>query len=160
MKTIYLAGGCLWSVQYFMKYIPGVIKTEAGRANGTTHSLDGPYDGYAECVKVTYDEKKLSVPDLMGYLFEIIDPYSVDHQGMDHGKKYRTGVYSEEEEPLEEARWFIAARPDADRIRVEVLPLTNYIPSAPEHQDHLEKHPEDHYLCSIPWSLLKKYKKD
>ena len=48
MKTIYLAGGCLWSVQYFMKYIPGVIKTEAGRANGTTHSLDGPYDGYAE----------------------------------------------------------------------------------------------------------------
>lgn len=63
MKTIYLAGGCLWSVQYFMKYIPGVIKTEAGRANGTTHSLDGPYDGYAECVKVTYDEKKLSVPD-------------------------------------------------------------------------------------------------
>ena len=158
MKTIYLAGGCLWSVQYFMNTIPGVIKTEAGRANGSTDTLDGPYNGYAECVKVTYDETKLSVPDLMGYLFEIIDPHSVDHQGMDYGKKYRTGVYSEEKEPLEEARRFIAARPDADRIKVEVLPLTSYIPSAPEHQDHLEKHPEDHYLCSIPWSLLKKYK--
>ena len=160
MKTIYLAGGCLWSVQYFMNTIPGVIKTEAGRANGSTDTLDGPYNGYAECVKVTYDKTKLSVPDLMAYLFEIIDPYSVDHQGMDYGKKYRTGVYSQEKEPLEEARRFIAARPDADRIKVEVLPLTSYIPSAPEHQDHLEKHPEDHYLCSIPWSLLKKYKKE
>lgn len=160
MKTIYLAGGCLWSVQYFMNTIPGVIKTEAGRANGSTDTLDGPYNGYAECVKVTYDETKLSVPDLMAYLFEIIDPYSVDHQGMDYGKKYRTGVYSQEKESLEEARRFIAARPDADRIKVEVLPLTSYIPSAPEHQDHLEKHPEDHYLCSIPWSLLKKYKKE
>ena len=158
MKTIYLAGGCLWSVQYFMNTIPGVIKTEAGRANGSSCSLEGPYDGYAECVKVTYDEKKLSVADLMSYLFEIIDPYSVDHQGMDYGKKYRTGVYSKEKESLEEARRFIAARPDADKIRVEVLPLTSYIPSAPEHQDHLEKHPEDHYLCSIPWGLLKKYK--
>lgn len=26
--------------------------TEAGRANGQTNSLDGEYDGYAECVKV------------------------------------------------------------------------------------------------------------
>ncbi len=30
----------------------------------------------------------------MGYLFEIIDPYSVNRQGIDVGEKYRTGVYS------------------------------------------------------------------
>ena len=42
MKTIYLAGGCLWSVQYFMNTIPGVIKTEAGRANGSTDTLGQP----------------------------------------------------------------------------------------------------------------------
>lgn len=86
MKTIYLAGGCLWSVQYFMKYIPGVIKTEAGRANGTTHSLDGPYDGYAECVKVTYDEKKLSVPDLMGYLLKSSIPTALTTRVWTTGK--------------------------------------------------------------------------
>ena len=78
---------------------------------------------------------------------------------MDYGEKYRTGVYSTDENVLKEARQFIAERPDADRIQVEVRPLTQYVPSAPEHQNHLERHPEDHYLCSIPWSLLRKYRR-
>ncbi|KKM75702.1 hypothetical protein LCGC14_1387600, partial [marine sediment metagenome] len=34
--TIYFAGGCLWGVQEFLKHLPGVISTEAGRANGTS----------------------------------------------------------------------------------------------------------------------------
>lgn len=133
MRTVYLAGGCLWSVQYFMNTIPGVVATEAGRANGKTASLAPPYDGYAECVKVTYDEKRTSVRDLTAHLFEIIDPYSVNHQGMDYGEKYRTGVYSTDEHVLKEVRQFIAERPDANRIQVEVKPLTQYVPSAPEH---------------------------
>ena len=76
METVYIAGGCLWGVQHFFDTVPGVQMTEAGRANGTTSSLDGPYDGYAECVKVVYDEKNTSISELMAHLFEIIDPYS------------------------------------------------------------------------------------
>ena len=57
METVYIAGGGLWGVQHFFDTVPGVRTTEAGRANGTTNTLDGPYDGYAECVKVVFDEK-------------------------------------------------------------------------------------------------------
>lgn len=56
MYTIYLAGGCLWGVQAFLKTVPGVVETEAGRANGMTATLDGPYDGYAECVKTVCED--------------------------------------------------------------------------------------------------------
>ena len=70
METVYIAGGCLWGVQHFFDTVPGVQMTEAGRANGTTSSLDGPYDGYAECVKVVYDEKNTSISELMAHLFE------------------------------------------------------------------------------------------
>ena len=89
METVYIAGGCLWGVQHFFDTVPGVQMTEAGRANGTTSSLDGPYDGYAECVKVVYDEKNTSISELMAHLFEIIDPYSLNKQGVDVGKKYQ-----------------------------------------------------------------------
>ena len=65
METVYIAGGCLWGVQHFFDTVPGVRTTEAGRANGTTNTLDGPYDGYAECVKVVFDEKCISVTELM-----------------------------------------------------------------------------------------------
>lgn len=46
MEVIYFAGGCLWGVQEFLKHIPGVIDTEAGRANGKTNFIFSEYDGY------------------------------------------------------------------------------------------------------------------
>ena len=158
METVYIAGGCLWGVQHFFKSLPGVISTEAGRANGTSNTLDGEYDGYAECVKVDFDETKVSVTDLMNYLFEIIDPYSVNWQGVDVGKKYRTGLYSTCQKHLDEARAFIDNRPDRDEIAVEVLLLTNYVRSADEHQDRLELHPEDYSYCHISLSVMNKYR--
>jgi peptide-methionine (S)-S-oxide reductase len=122
MEIVYFAGGCLWGVQAFIKTLPGVQFTEAGRANGTSQTLDGDYDGYAECVKTGFDPEVLTMKELMGYFFEIIDPYRNDH----------------------------------DLIVVEVLPLTNYVRSAEEHQDRLARCPNDY--CHIPEEILSKYK--
>ena len=156
MEVIYIAGGCLWGVQAFIKTLPGVTFTEAGRANGISHTLDGEYDGYAECVKTGFDPNVVTVNKLMEFFFEIIDPYSLNQQGPDVGEKYRTGVYSEQPKHLEEARAFIKKRSDRERIVVEVLPLTNYIRSAEEHQDRLTRCPDDY--CHIPAEILNKYK--
>ncbi len=155
METIYFAGGCLWGVQAYIKTLPGVIATEAGRANGITGSLEGSYDGYAECVKTTFDETQVTVERLMDYFFEIIDPYSLNKQGIDVGRKYRTGVYSTDPIHLYKATQYIESRPDKDRVVVEIKPLTCYVPSAEEHQDHLDKYPHDY--CHIPQELLTKY---
>jgi peptide-methionine (S)-S-oxide reductase len=132
-SEIYLAGGCLWGVQAYLRTLPGVTATEAGRANGTSRTLDGEYDGYAECVRTEFDPDAVTV-----------------------GEKYRTGVYSEDPAHLDQARAFIAARNNADRIAVEVLPLTNFVRSADEHQDRLERCPDDY--CHIPTELLTKYR--
>lgn len=156
MEVLYIAGGCLWGVQAFIKTLPGVKATEAGRANGTSHTLDGDYDGYAECVKTEFDPAILTIQDLMAYVFEIIDPYSLNRQGQDVGEKYRTGVYSENPKHLEEVKTFIRERSDCERIVVEVLPLSNYVKSAEEHQDRLTRCPDDY--CHIPEKLLSKYK--
>lgn len=156
MQVVYLAGGCLWGVQAFVKTLPGVMFTEAGRANGTSSTLEGDYDGYAECVKTGFDPAMITVKELMGYLFEVIDPYSLNKQGQDVGEKYRTGFYSENLEHLREAKAFLQERDDYSRIVVEVLPLTNYVKSAEQHQDRLEKFPKDY--CHIPREILNKYR--
>ncbi|MDW0109706.1 peptide-methionine (S)-S-oxide reductase [Sporosarcina aquimarina] len=155
MEVVYLAGGCLWGVQGFIKTLPGVLFTEAGRANGTSQLLEGEYDGYAECVKTSFDPEVVTIKELMGYLFEIIDPYSLNKQGQDIGEKYRTGVYSEKREHLEEATAFLRGRTDYDRIVVEVMPLTNYVRSAEEHQDRLTRCPDDY--CHISKEFMEKY---
>ncbi|MGF1734253.1 peptide-methionine (S)-S-oxide reductase [Photobacterium satsumensis] len=156
MEQIYFAGGCLWGVQEFMKHLPGVESTEAGRANGTTDTTQSDYDGYAECVLIQFDAEIVTVKQLMTFLFEIIDPYSVNKQGDDVGLKYRTGVYSKNPSHLVQAREYIDAREDKERIAVEVMPLTNYVKSDEEHQDRLTRFPNDY--CHIPLDLLHKYK--
>ena len=156
-EEIYLAGGCLWGVQEFVRHLPGVMVTEAGRANGTSNSIKGEYDGFAECVRTVFDPAKVSVSRLVEYLFEIIDPYSINQQGPDIGEKYRTGVYSKSDAHINEAKQWIASNEDADRIVVEVLPLINYVRSDEEHQDRLTRCPDD--ACHLPKVLLHKYKK-
>jgi len=156
-KEIFFAGGCLWGVQEFMRHLPGVITTEAGRANGSSQTTQSEYDGYAECVRVEFDQQVVSLAELMGYFFEIIDPYSVNRQGEDVGEKYRTGVYSDDEADLEVVKQYINARTDADKIVVEIKGLENYVRSDDEHQDRLTIHPEDY--CHIPLELLHKYRR-
>ena len=155
-EEIYLAGGCLWGVQEFIRHLPGVIKTEAGRANGTSQTIHGEYDGYAECVLTVFDPNQLTICRLLEYFFEIIDPYSFNQQGPDIGEKYRTGIYSHSEKHLQEAKTWIESRKDRDRIALEVLPLTNYLQSDDEHQDRLTRDPNAQ--CHIPRSTLYKYK--
>ena len=154
--TLYFAGGCLWGVQEFMRYLPGVVTTEAGRANGTSNTTQGEYDGYAECVKVTFDAQEVTLNELIGYFFEIIDPYSINKQGDDVGPKYRTAIYSKNQSHLDAASNYINKRSDAEKVVVSVELLTNYLPSDAEHQDRLTNHPDDY--CHLPFELLYKYK--
>lgn len=158
METVYFAGGCLWGIQAYIKTLKGVVFTEAGRANGTTNTIYGDYDGYAECVKTVFDCNLVSLEELIEYFFEIIDPYSLNKQGNDVGMKYRTGIYSQNNKHLEIARKYINNRDDRGKIVVEVLTLNNYVRSAEEHQDRLDKYPNDY--CHIPRELLNKYKKN
>jgi len=155
-SEIFLAGGCLWGVQEFLRYVPGILETEAGRANGSSQSTVGEYDGYAECVRACFDSGVQSVTGLLPYFFEIIDPYSVNRQGDDVGEKYRTGVYSQHRMHLDEARTYINSRADQARIEVEVLPLLNFVRSDAEHQDRLLRCPDDY--CHLDEALLYKYK--
>ena len=97
MKTIYLAGGCFWGTQKFFDQFDGVIRTEVGYANGPDswrRSLPlvagrGPtYEevcdnsGHAETVRIDYDESRISLTKLLEYYFMVIDPVSVNRQGM------------------------------------------------------------------------------
>ena len=156
-EELYFAGGCLWGVQEFFRHVPGVVSTEAGRANGATDQRHGDYDGYAECVRIQFDPQQVSVEQLIEALFEIIDPYSLNRQGADVGAKYRTGVYSQDPSHLRRATEWILSRSDASRVVVEVMPLTNYLKSAAAHQDRLTRRPGDY--CHIPRQLLYRYRK-
>lgn len=108
-------------------------------------------------MRTQFDPNIVSAEQLMGYFFEIIDPYSINKQGEDIGEKYRTGVYSSNKNHLIEARNYINKRDGAAQVAVEVLPLFNYVKRDDEHQDRLTRCPDDY--CHIPKNILHKYKR-
>ena len=98
MKEIYLAGGCFWGTEHFLKQIEGVEATRVGYANGnianpTYQQVCTGTTNFAETVKVQYDPDKADLPFLIDLYFKTIDPTSLNRQGNDRGTQYRTGIY-------------------------------------------------------------------
>ena len=74
-KTVYLAGGCFWGMQKYLKLINGVLATEVGFANGHTESpsykeVYTDATGHAETVRVEYDADVLDLQDLVRFFFK------------------------------------------------------------------------------------------
>ena len=73
-KEIYLAGGCFWGAEHFLKQISGVTYTAVGFANGnvpdpTYKLVYTDTTGYAETVHVKYDPAVVSLKFLLHLFF-------------------------------------------------------------------------------------------
>lgn len=148
-KTIYLAGGCFWGTEHYLKKIRGVTSTQTGYANGNT--LNPSYKevytdttGFAETVKVCYDSEILSLDFLLEMYFIAIDPLSLNKQGEDTGTRYRTGIYYCNPSDLATIRNVCdnEERKLGQKIAVEVEELKNFYPAEEYHQDYLDKNPD------------------
>jgi peptide methionine sulfoxide reductase msrA/msrB len=160
---IYLAGGCFWGTEKYLSLIPGVIRTEAGYANGLT-AEPGYEDvcyrdsGHAETVLVEYDPALLPLPRLLSLFYRAIDPLSVNRQGADRGVQYRTGIYyvDETDRPAIEASLAELQTHFQKPIAVECEPLKNYYPAEAYHQKYLDKNPGGY--CHIGPALFEEVK--
>jgi len=147
-KVIYLAGGCFWGMQKYLKLIRGVVSTEVGFANGHTESpsyreVYTDTTGHTETVRVIYDPEVLDLRDLVRFFFKAIDPLSVNRQGEDEGTRYRTGVYytaESERAPIMSIFDEVSAGIGED-LAVECCPLGCFYPAEEYHQDYLDKNP-------------------
>ena len=159
LRKIWLAGGCFWGVEAYMARIPGVSATSVGYANGRTanptyREVCSHRTGYAEAVHLEYDPQRLSLRDLLGYFFQIIDPTTLNRQGNDLGDQYRTGIYYQDPADLPIIQAAVAAEQEKQTkpVVTEVMPLQNYYLAEEEHQHYLEKNPGGY--CHISFASL------
>lgn len=156
---IYLAGGCFWGTEHYLKQIDGVLETQTGYANG--HGKNPSYQevctdktGFAEAVRVVYDPERLPLTLLLQLYFKSINPTSLNRQGNDVGTQYRTGIYytNKNDLPLIMAEMEKVAKQYQQPLQVEVLPLKNFYDAEDYHQDYLEKNPTGY--CHLPQALF------
>ena len=101
-QTAYFAGGCFWGLERYFQNVDGVTDTTVGYAQSTVESpayeqvCAGGTDA-AETVKVEFNPAQVSLRTLTLLFLEVIDPFSVDQQGEDRGRQYRTGMFYTDE---------------------------------------------------------------
>ena len=161
MAVLYLAAGCFWGAQHFLRQLPGVLSTRVGYANGRTENpsyeqVKHEHTGHAETVEVQYDQAVLPTAELLDCYYLCIDPTSVNRQGEDEGEQYRTGIYYTDPALLPDIQASLdrlAARYDKP-LAIQLEPLAQFFPAEDYHQDYLIKNPNGY--CHIPRDLIQK----
>ncbi|MBQ1268415.1 MAG: peptide-methionine (S)-S-oxide reductase MsrA [Muribaculaceae bacterium] len=159
IKEIYLAGGCFWGTQHFLKQINGVVSTSVGYANGTVpnptyNEVYTDKTGHVETVRVCYDSDVVSLEMILDLYFQTIDPTSLDQQGPDIGTRYRTGIYYTDADDVDVIRNVTKriALQYIQPIVVEIERLECFYLAEDYHQDYLDKNPGGY--CHIPRSMF------
>ena len=159
LKEIYFAGGCFWGIEGYFKKVKGVVETNTGYANGKTDKTtynELKETDHAETVQILYDDNIVSLQELLVRFFTVIDPTSLNKQGNDVGRQYRTGIYYKDVSLEPKITLFIerVQKKIEKPILVEVLPLKHFVLAEEYHQDYLDKNPNGY--CHINLSSADK----
>jgi methionine-S-sulfoxide reductase len=139
-----------------------VISAESGYMQGrvdkpTYEQVCDGATGHAEAVKVVYDPKVITYPQLLEGFFAMHDPTQLNRQGPDVGDQYRSGVYATSAAQLEQAKAYVAeltSRKAFSRpIVTQVEMASAFWPAEGYHQDYVERTGR---VCHVgdPWPKI------
>ncbi len=136
------AAGCFWGVEYYLKKLPGVLKTEVGYTGGKTQGptyqqICAGNTGHYEAIRVVYDPTQLSYTALIKYFFEIHDPSQQNGQGPDIGQQYQSAIFYYNTRQAETAAEVIDLLAQKGiTVATKCLPVTPFWRAESYHQDY------------------------
>lgn len=163
-----LAGGCFWCTEAVFERVRGVKDVISGYTGGSQENptyKDVSYGrtDHAEAVELYFDPDEISYRELIEIFFATHDPTTLNQQGPDIGKQYRSAVFYHLEDQKLTAQNFIKILTDkgvyVNSIVTEVEPVGNFYPAEDYHQDFYQKHPDHPYIQAIAKPKVTKFKK-
>lgn len=156
METATFGAGCFWGVEETFRQVPGVVETTVGYLGG--HMKNPTYQdvctdetGHAEVVQVKYDPAKVSYDQLLDVFWSNHDPTTLNRQGPDWGKQYRSAIFFHTPEQEREARASKDKMQASGKFRrpivTEITPASTFYPAEEYHQKYLAKRGLSH--CHI-----------
>jgi peptide-methionine (S)-S-oxide reductase len=166
LQVITLGGGCFWCLEAVYELVDGVTAVENGYSNG--HLVKPSYEqvcsgnsGHVEVVRVSFDDERISLREVLEIFFHIHDPTTLNRQGNDIGSQYRSGIYWHEPAQEAVAREVLAEADAAHKGKVvtELLPLANYSRAEDYHQHYFANHPNQGYCAMVVAPKVEKFRK-
>lgn len=163
IERVVLGAGCFWCIESIYQEIVGVKSVVSGYAGGdekaTYERVCSGETGHAEVVEVTYEGSEISLEDLLLIFFTIHDSTSLNRQGNDIGKHYRSVIFFSTLQQKELAEGIITALEKKEvflnNIVTQVEPLKVFYKAEDYHQDYFNKNPNNRY-CQMNVSAKRK----
>ena len=162
-RVAIFAGGCFWGVEGVFSHVKGVKSAVSGyhgdgKANASYDEVSSGLTRHAEAVRVVYDPAQVSYGQLLHIFFSVVaDPTTLNRQGPDSGKQYRTALIPTDTSQAQVARAYIAELDKAGAwkkpIVTTVEPYKAFYPAEAYHQDFMFKNPDHPYI--LRWDAVK-----
>ena len=166
IETITLGGGCFWCLEAVYEQVDGVLAVESGYSNGQVvnpsyEQVCGGDTGHAEVVRVSFDNERISLREVLEIFFSIHDPTTLNRQGNDVGTQYRSGIYWHDPAQQTIARAVLdeVMQATSGRSVTELEREANYWRAEDDHQHYFANHPEQGYCAMVVAPKVEKFKK-
>lgn len=162
-----MGGGCFWCTEAVFGELNGVVSVIPGYSGG---KLPNPsYEqvctdrtGHAEVVEVTFDPAVISYKDLLEVFFTIHDPTTLNRQGADTGRQYRSVIFyaddAQKREAEEAVRRFTAEKLFRDPIVTEITKLDAFYPAEDYHRNYFRNNPTQGYCRAVVAPKVAKFR--
>ncbi len=148
-EVTYIAMGCFWGPEYIFSKTKGVVETEVGYLGGNEKKFPQPtykqvcsgQTGYAETVKIIFDNKKIKYGEILDIFWKNHDPTQVGGQGVDIGSQYRSTIFYNNEKQKKVAleskkKW---QKKFKGKITSEILAAKTFFKAEEYHQKYAER---------------------
>ncbi len=156
-EIITFGGGCFWCTEAIMQRIKGVTKVESGYSGGsvpghpTYREVCSGLTGHAEVVRVTFENEKISLRDLLTVFMTLHDPTQLNGQGADLGTQYRSVIYYQSKAQYNTSKAVFLELKDYFEapIVTELSPASDFYLAEPEHQNYYNQNSQAGYCRAI-----------
>jgi peptide-methionine (S)-S-oxide reductase len=167
-ETATLAGGCYWCLEAAYRQLDGVHSVTSGfmggpEKNPSYEEVCSGATGHAEVVQIVFDPQKITYEKLLAWFWDLHDPTTLNRQGNDIGRQYRSAIFyhSEAQQKIAEASKAAAAKNFKDPIVTEITKSAEFYRAPDGHQDYYFQNKSKNPYCRfVIEPKLKKLKLD
>ena len=152
LETATFGAGCFWGVEELYRKTEGVKDTAVGymggtKAHPTYEDVCADTTGHAEVVQVTYDPTVVTYEKLLEMFWENHNPTTLNRQGPDVGRQYRSAIFYHDEVQRVAAEHSKAVLEASGKwqkpIVTEISPAKAFWKAEEYHQKYLLKRGQD-----------------
>jgi peptide-methionine (S)-S-oxide reductase len=156
MEKATFGAGCFWGVESTFRSLAGVTDAAVGYAGGakenpTYEDVCTDETGHAEVVEVEFDPAVVSYEKLLDVFWANHNPTTLNRQGPDVGRQYRSVIFYHSPEQRAAAEASKIALENSGKFRspivTQIEPAPKFYRAEEYHQRYLEKRGRSH--CAI-----------